>query len=80
MIAEQASLEGVTAASQRLVFDELASTADLIESFAICLREAARRDDRSRVHGYLVDIVRCVGSARGAYGRIGDLMKLEAAR
>ena len=30
-----------TAASRRLVFDELAGTADLIESLAICLKEAA---------------------------------------
>ena len=65
-----------TAASRRLVFDELAGTADLIESFAICLKEAARRDDRVRVHGYIADIVRCVSDARGAYGRIAALAKL----
>ena len=64
------------AASRRLVFDELASTADLIESFAICLKEAARRDDRVRVHGYVADLVRCVNDARGAYGRVSALAKL----
>ena len=76
--AGQAAPGGLTAASQRLVFDDLAGTADLIESYAICLKEAARRDDRSRVHGYLVEIVGCVGSARAAYGHLGDLAKLEA--
>src|ERR1700733_12075067 len=59
--------EDPTAASRRLVFDEIAGTADLIESFAIGLREAARRGDRVRVHGYISDIVRCVADARGAY-------------
>ena len=44
-----------TAASQRLVFDEIAETADLIHSFAIGLLEAARRADRVRVHGYIAD-------------------------
>jgi len=67
----------LTAASRRLVFDELASTADLIESFAIGLREAARRDDRVRAHGYIADIVKCVAAARDAYGRIADLARLE---
>jgi hypothetical protein len=66
-----------TAASQRLVFDELAGTADFIESLAIGLKEAARRDDRVRVHSYLVDIVQCVATARGAYGRISALAGLE---
>jgi hypothetical protein len=70
--------EDHTAASQRLVFDELAGTADLIESYAIGLKEAARRDDRLRVHGYLSDIVRFVANARGAYERIRELAKLEA--
>jgi hypothetical protein len=70
--------EDPTAASRRIVFDELATTADLLESYAIGLREAARRDDRGRAHGYLSDIVRCVADARGAYGRIADLAKLEA--
>jgi hypothetical protein len=55
---EQAVLEGHTAASQRLVFDELAGTADLLQSFAIGLLEAARRADRVRVHGYLADASR----------------------
>lgn len=80
LIAEQASAEGATAGAQRLIFDELAGTADLIKSFAIGLREAARRDDRQRVHGYLVDLVRCVGDARGAYARVSNLVKLETAR
>ena len=31
LIAEQASAEGATAGAQRLIFDELAGTADLIE-------------------------------------------------
>jgi hypothetical protein len=75
---EQAAPEGHTAASQRLVFDEIVGTADLIESFAICLKEAARRADRVRVHGYIADIVRRVTYARGAYGRIADLARLEA--
>ena len=68
--------EDPTAASRRLVFDEIAGTADLIESFAIGLREAARRGDRVRVHGYISDIVRCVADARGAYGRISDIARL----
>jgi hypothetical protein len=70
--------EDPTAASRRLVFDELAGTADLIESYAICLKEAARRDDRVRAHSYLADIVRCVATARGAYSRIAVLAGLEA--
>jgi hypothetical protein len=68
--------EDATAASRRIVFDEIASTADLIESFAIGLREAARRADRVRVHGYIADVVRCGNEARGAYGRIAALAKL----
>jgi hypothetical protein len=74
--AGQFASEPPTAASQRLVFDELAGVADYIESFAICLKEAARRDDRVRVHGYIADIVQCVTAARGAYGRIAALAKL----
>lgn len=77
-LSEQAPREDHTAASQRILFDNLAATADLIESFAICLKEAARRDDRQRVHSYLGDIFRCVADARGAYGRVSDLVKLEA--
>jgi hypothetical protein len=74
----QVAPEDPTAESQRLVFGELASVADLIESFAVCLREAARRDDRVRVHGYVCDLARCIADARGAYGRIADLAKLGA--
>jgi hypothetical protein len=74
---EQVAPEDPTAASQRLVFDELAGTADFIESLAIGLKEATRRDDRVRVHSYLVDIVQCVATARGAYGRISALAGLE---
>jgi hypothetical protein len=68
--------DGQTAASQRLVFDEIAATADLIQSFSIGLLEAARRADRDRVHGYIADIVRCGNDARGAYARIAALAKL----
>jgi hypothetical protein len=74
---EQVASDDPTAASQRLVFDELAGTADFIESLAIGLKEAARRDGRVRVHSYLVDIVQCVAAARGAYGRISALAGLE---
>jgi hypothetical protein len=70
--------EDLTAESRRLVFDEIAGSADLIESFAIGLREAARRGDRVRVHGYLSDLVRCAADARGAYARIAALAGLEA--
>jgi hypothetical protein len=59
--------EDPTAASRRFVFDQIVGTADLLESFAICFKEAARRDDRVRVHGYIADIVQCVTAARGAY-------------
>jgi hypothetical protein len=68
--------EDPTAASQRLVFDEIAETANLIQSFAIGLFEAARRADRVRAHGYIADIVKCVAAARDAYGRIAALAKL----
>jgi hypothetical protein len=67
--------EGQTAGSQRLVFDEIAETADLIQSFSIGLLEAALRADRVRVHGYIADIVRCGNDARGAYGRVAALAK-----
>ena len=67
--------EDHTAASQRLVFDEIAEIADLIQSFSIGLLEAARRADRVRVHGYIADIVRCGNDARGAYGRVAALAK-----
>jgi hypothetical protein len=70
--------EGQTAASQRLVFDEISVAADLIQSFSIGLLEAARRSDRVRVHGYIADLVRCVADARDAYRRIADLARLEA--
>jgi hypothetical protein len=75
---EQAVPEGHTAASQRLVFDEIAGSADLLVSLAIGLTEAARRGDRVRVHGYISDIVQCVADARGAYGRVAALAKLGA--
>jgi hypothetical protein len=65
-----------TTESQRLVFDEIAGSADLLVSYAIGLHEAARRGDRVRVHSYLGDVVKCVTDARGAYGRIADLAKL----
>ena len=71
--------EDLTTESQRLVFDEIAGSADLIESFAIGLREAARRGDRVRVHGYLADVgARASTDARGAYARIAALAGLEA--
>jgi hypothetical protein len=69
-----------TAASQRLIYDDLTVDADFLESFAIGLREAARRDDRARVHSYLTDIVQCVSRARDAYGRIAALAKLGGQR
>jgi hypothetical protein len=68
--------EDPTTESQRLVFDEIAGSADLIESYAICLREAARRDDRDRVHAYLGNIATQFISARDAYYRIRELAKL----
>jgi len=72
--------EAPTAASQLLVFDELASDADLIVSFGIGLTEAARRADRVRTHGYLCDVGRCFADALGAYKRIKALAELEARR
>jgi hypothetical protein len=72
----QVAPDDPTTESQRLVFDEIAGSADLLVSLAIGLTEAARRDDRVRVHGYLSDIVRCVADARGAYGRISDIARL----
>jgi hypothetical protein len=77
---DQSAREEATAAAQRVVFGEMAGTADLIESLAIGLREAARRDDRARVHGYVADIVRCATEVRDAYGRIAALAKLGEAR
>jgi hypothetical protein len=77
-MSEQATHQDHTAASQRLVFDELAGIADLIESLSIGLKEAARRDDKQRAHGYLVDILKYVGGARGAYCRLAALAKLGA--
>jgi hypothetical protein len=68
--------EDPTAASQRLVFDEIASTADLIESYAISLKEAARRDERVSVHTYFADIVRCGAELRRADDRLAALAKL----
>ena len=75
---EQVAPEDPTAASQRLVFDELAGTADFIESLAIGLKEAARRADRVRAHGYLSDIARCFADARNAYARISAIAGLGA--
>jgi hypothetical protein len=81
-VAQGAQVEHVEArllaiaASQRLVYDEIAETADFIESFAIGLREAARRGDRPRVHAYTVDIAKCDNDIRNAYGRIAALEKL----
>jgi hypothetical protein len=75
---EIAVREDPTAASQRLVFDELAGTADFLESYAVCLKEAARRADRVRAHGYLSDIARCFADARSAYARISALAGLGA--
>jgi hypothetical protein len=75
---ERADPEDPTAECRRLVFDELAGTADLLESFAIGLREAARRADRVRAHGYLSDIGKQFASARGAYARIAALSELGA--
>jgi hypothetical protein len=77
---DQSAREETTAAAQRIVYGEIAGNADLIESFAIGLKEAARRDDRERVHGYLADIVRCIADVRGAYGRIAALAKVGEAR
>jgi hypothetical protein len=75
--AKLAAADDHTAASQRLIFfDEIAETADLIQSFSIGLLEAARRTDRVRVHDYIADIVRCGNDARGAYARIAALAKL----
>jgi hypothetical protein len=72
--------EDPTAESQRLVFDEIAGSADLLVSYAIGLREAARRDDRDRVHSYLSDISKQFCSARNAYYRIRELARLAGPR
>jgi hypothetical protein len=72
------ALEDPTAASRRLIFDELAGAANFLESYAVCLKEAARRADRVRAHGYLSDIARCFADARGAYARISALAGLGA--
>lgn len=72
------ALEDPTAASRRLIFDELAGAADFLESYAVCLKEAARRADRVRAHGYLADIARCFAGARSAYARISALAGLGA--
>jgi hypothetical protein len=74
--SEAIAQDDPTTESQRLVFDEIAESADLLESYAIGLREAARRDDRDRVHAYLGDIARQFISARDAYNRIRELAKL----
>jgi hypothetical protein len=72
----QVAPDDPTTESQRLVFDEIAGSADLLASLAIGLTEAARRGDRVRVHGYLADVGRCFNDARGAYGRISDIARL----
>jgi hypothetical protein len=72
----QVAHDDPTTESQRLVFDEIAGSADLLVSYAIGLREAARRDDRERVHAYLGDISKQFISARDAYNRIRELAKL----
>ena len=74
----QVAPDDPTIESQRLVFDEIAGSADLLVSLATGIMEAARRGDRVRVHGYISDIVRCVADARGAYGRVAALAKLAA--
>ena len=74
----QVAPDDPTTESQRLVFHEIAGSADLLVSLAIGLTEAARRGDRVRVHGYLADVGRCFNDARGFYGRIAALVKLGA--
>ena len=74
----QVAPDDPTIESQRLVFGEIAGSADLLVSLATGLMEAARRGDRVRVHGYISDIVQCVADARGAYGRVAALAKLGA--
>jgi hypothetical protein len=74
----QVAPDDPTTESQRLVFDEIAGSADLLVSLATGLMEAARRGDRVRVHGYLADVGRCFNDARGSYGRIAALAKLGA--
>ena len=70
--------EDPTLNPQLLIFDEIASGADFTQSYLIGLLEAARRADRVRVHGYLVDIKRDVDAMIAAYGRISSLEKLGA--
>jgi hypothetical protein len=74
--AAHPATEGHTAAAKEFVYDEIASGADYTESFFPGLREAARRRDRARTHGYLVDIKRDVDALIAAYGRIASLEKL----
>jgi hypothetical protein len=65
-----------TTAAQCIVFEEIFSAADLIESFAIGLKEAARRGDQVRVHGYFADIVEYGAALRRADARLTALEKL----
>ena len=58
------------------MFEKIYATADFIESFAVSLKEAARRADRLRAHGYVSDIVRSGKELTEEYGRIAALAKL----
>jgi hypothetical protein len=65
-----------TEAAQWPVFEEIYGSGDRLESFAICLKEAARRADRVRVHGYICDLIRTANGLREPYSRIVTLEKL----
>jgi hypothetical protein len=65
-----------TAAAQWIVFEEIFSAADRIESLVIGLKEAARRSDHVRVHSYFADIVEYGAALRSADARLTALEKL----
>ena len=65
-----------TAKPRQLVHEEIFNAADEIESLAICLKEAARRGDEARIHGYFTDIVRSGAELRSADERLAALRNL----
>jgi hypothetical protein len=65
-----------TANARQIVHEEIFNVADDIESYVICLKEAARRGDEARMHDYFADIVRCGAELRSADERLSVLARL----
>jgi hypothetical protein len=74
--AAQPAAEDLTAASKWLVREEIFRAADELESFSACIKEAARRGDDARIHGYFADVVRVGSELRSADDRLSALAKM----